>query len=73
MNNDIELIKKELGEDIFPIALSSVRRLMMLARRDERKKVLEELKTKGEVISTWMCPTCGKAFSKAWLKIKKRR
>jgi len=71
--NNIELIEKELGEDIFPIALSSVRRLMMLARRDERKNVLKELETKGEVISTWMCPTCGKTFSKAWLKKKNRR
>ena len=41
--NNIELIEKELGEDIFPIALSSVRRLMMLARRDEREKLIKQI------------------------------
>ena len=41
--NNIELIKKELGEDIFPIALSSVRRLMMLARRDELFRINKKM------------------------------
>ena len=56
MMNDLELIKKEFGNNIFPIALSSVRRLMKKARQDAINKAIKLLEN--ELEKDCDCESC---------------